>query len=145
MNRKGQLIAQSALQTRGFGKALGKTLGPGDVVAITGPLGVGKTVFAQGLADALGIDDAVTSPTFTIMNEYSGRLPLYHLDLYRLNSPDEFVWLGFEERLNGTGVSVIEWGERAGKELPKRALRVTMEFIEGEQRSITITRVGTRP
>jgi len=144
MKRNEQLITQSASQTRGLGRALGDTLAPGDVVAITGPLGVGKTVFVQGLADALGVNDAVTSPTFTIINEYSGRLPLHHLDLYRLKSSDEFVWLDFEEKLNGTGVSVIEWGERAGKELPERAFRVAMEFIDGEQRSITIIRAGSR-
>lgn len=139
MNRGSRLIAQSVLQTRRLGRTLGKTLGPGDVVAITGPLGVGKTVFAQGIADSLDIEDIITSPTFTIMNEYSGRLQLYHLDLYRLDSSDEFVWLGFEEMLNGEGVSVIEWGERAGEELPARTLGVAMEFIDSEQRGITIS------
>jgi len=144
MNRDGQSTTRSALQTRGLGRALGKTLGPGDVVAITGPLGVGKTVFAQGIADSLDIDDNVSSPTFTIINEYSGKLPLYHLDLYRLGSPDEFVWLGLEEVLNGVGVSIIEWGERAEKELPERTLRVAMEFTGGDRRSVTISGIGGR-
>lgn len=144
MRGDSRLITQSALQTRELGRTLGKTLGPGDVVAITGPLGVGKTVFAQGVADSLGIEDIITSPTFTIMNEYPGRVPFYHLDLYRLGSPDEFVWLGLEEMLNGKGVSVIEWGERAKEELPARTLGVLMEFIDSEQRSIAITGVGIR-
>lgn len=144
MNRNSQLTSQSALQTRSLGRVFGKTLGPGDVVAITGPLGVGKTVFAQGIADSFDIDDNVTSPTFTIMNEYSGKLPFYHLDFYRLNSPSEFIWLDFKEMLDGAGVSIIEWGERAGDELPKRTLRVIMEFIDNDRRSITITRIGVQ-
>lgn len=113
-------------------------------MAITGPLGVGKTVFAQGVAEALGVDYAVTSPTFTLVNEYSGKLPLYHLDLYRLDSPDEFAWLGFGEMLDGAGVSVIEWAERAGAELPERTFKVAMEFIGSERRSIAISGSGNR-
>jgi len=101
-------------------------------------------VFAQGIADSFDIDDNVTSPTFTIMNEYSGKLPFYHLDFYRLNSPSEFIWLDFKEMLDGEGVSIIEWGERAGDELPKRTLRVIMEFIDNDRRSITITRIGVQ-
>jgi len=144
MNKTEQLISQNALQTRIFGRKLGENLGPGDVVAITGPLGVGKTVFAQGIGDSFGIDYDITSPTFTIMNEHSGSLDLYHLDLYRLNSSDEFAWLGLEEVLNGMGVSVIEWGERAGKELPERTFRVKIEFIDKDQRSITVSRDGNK-
>ena len=144
MSRDSQLITQSASQTRRLGRALGETLGPGEVVAITGPLGVGKTVLAQGIADSLVIEDTVTSPTFTIMNEYSGKLPLYHLDLYRLSSSSEFISLGLEEILDGGGISIIEWGERAGEELPERTLRVVMEFTDNDQRSITITRTRTQ-
>ncbi len=132
------VITANAGETRKVGRTLGDSLKPGDVLAITGPLGAGKTVFAQGVAESLDIREAVTSPTYTIISEYEGRMPLYHMDLYRLGTPDEFTWLGVEEMLNGNGISLIEWSERAGEELPERAISVHIEIEDNGNRVITI-------
>jgi len=137
-----RIRANNTEETRRTGKSLGDSLKPGDILALTGPLGVGKTIFAQGVAESLGIKETVTSPTYTLISEYSGRMPLYHMDLYRLGSPDEFVWLGVEEMLNGDGISLIEWSERAGEELPERTITVRIDLIDGDSRIITIEKPG---
>lgn len=108
----GMLRSHSVAETQRLGALLGGLLAPGDVVLLHGDLGAGKTAFTQGIAVGLGVARAVNSPTFTILKEYEGRLPLYHFDLYRIESPDEVYALGFEEYLDGAGVSVIEWAER---------------------------------
>lgn len=132
----------NAEQTRSAGRDFGKTLIPGDVVGLSGPLGAGKTVFVQGIAESLEVDGPVTSPTFTLISEYQGQMPLYHMDLYRLAASEEFVWLGTEEMLNGCGITVVEWAERADNELPDRTIRVQIGITGGESRSITIRRNG---
>jgi len=137
MNR---IKTTNAEETRKAGKQLGESLKPGDIVALTGPLGAGKTVFAQGVAESLGIREPVTSPTYTLISEYEGRMPLYHMDLYRLGSPEEFTWLGVQEMLDGTGISLIEWSERAGEELPERTITVSIELEKNNSRSITIAK-----
>ena len=96
-------------ETQKFAEEFSKTLKAGDVLCMYGDLGVGKTAFVQGLAKGLGIDEPITSPTFTIVNEYSGRLPLYHFDVYRIADSDEMYEIGYEEYVYGDGVSVIEW------------------------------------
>ncbi|MCK5250193.1 MAG: tRNA (adenosine(37)-N6)-threonylcarbamoyltransferase complex ATPase subunit type 1 TsaE [Spirochaetaceae bacterium] len=140
--RSSETRTQDAEETRDVGRRLGETLQPGDIVALTGPLGAGKTVFAQGVAESLGIGEPVTSPTFTLISEYEGNMPFYHMDLYRLGTPDEFVWLGVEEMLNGSGVSLVEWSEKAGEELPERAIHVRIEFSNDGGRIIVISRPG---
>ncbi len=135
-----EIRTQDAEETRDVGRRLGGTLLPGDIVALTGPLGAGKTVFAQGVAESLGVDEPVTSPTFTLICEYEGIMPFYHMDLYRLDTPDEFAWLGVEEMLNGNGVSLLEWSEKAGEELPDRAIHVGIELSYDGGRIITIIR-----
>ncbi len=135
-----EIRTQDAEETRDVGRRLGGTLLPGDIVALTGPLGAGKTVFAQGVAESLGVDEPVTSPTFTLICEYEGSMPFYHMDLYRLDTPDEFAWLGVEEMLNGNGVSLVEWSEKAGEELPDRAIHVGIELTDDGGRIITIIR-----
>jgi tRNA threonylcarbamoyladenosine biosynthesis protein TsaE len=110
------------------------------VVGLTGDLGAGKTVFAKGVADALGVTEEVTSPTFTIVAEYQGRVPFVHIDLYRISGADEFLDLGVEELVYGTGVTVIEWYERAREELPDTIVEVRIELGEGTSRRITISR-----
>ena len=132
------LVTHNAQETRNVGRHMGDGLRPGDVVALTGPLGAGKTVFAQGIAESLGIDEPVTSPTFTLISEYEGRMPLYHMDLYRLGTPEEFVWLGVEEMLNGSGVCIVEWSERAQEELPLRSISVRILLREDGGRDIQI-------
>ena len=135
MNR---MMTRNAEETRNAGKKLGDSLNPGDIVALRGPLGAGKTVFAQGVAESLGIREPVTSPTYTLISEYEGRMPLYHMDLYRLGSPEEFTWLGVQEMLDGAGISLIEWSERAGEELPERTITVLIDLVENNGRTITI-------
>jgi len=136
------LRSRSAEETRAAGRRLGRDLAPGDVVALSGPLGVGKTVFAQGVAEALGIHEPITSPTFTLISEYEGRMPFYHMDLYRLGTPEEFAWLGVEEMLNGRGVCLVEWSERAGDELPDRTIVVRMTVESDGSRTIAVDRTA---
>lgn len=134
------LISNAAEETKDAGRYLADKLKAGDVIALTGPLGAGKTVFVQGVAESLGIREPVTSPTFTLISEYEGRMPLYHMDLYRLGSPEEFAWLGVEEMLNGTGISMVEWSERAMDELPGRTIHVSIDIREDGSRNISIRR-----
>ena len=128
------------METRIAGRTLGMSLSPGAVVGLTGDLGAGKTVFAKGIADALGVTEEVRSPTFTIVAEYQGRVPFVHIDLYRISGADEFLDLGVEELVYGTAVTVIEWYERAREELPDTIVEVRIELGEGTSRRITISR-----
>lgn len=130
--------SDSAEATRELGFRMGRELKSGDVVALEGPLGAGKTVFVQGLAGALGITEAVSSPTFTIISEYRGLMTLYHMDLYRLSTPEEFAFLGVEEIIEGDGVTVVEWGEKAGDELPERSIRVNITIGDDGERLIQV-------
>jgi len=127
------VITRSVEETIRLGARLGCLLEPGSFIALSGELGSGKTQFAQGIAAGLGLDSAypVTSPTFTILNEYPGRLTLYHFDLYRLGGADEVMDLGFEELFYGDGVCVVEWMERLGDHLPAQRLEVMLSY-EGE-------------
>ena len=134
-----QFITDSFEKTIKLGEVLGKNLKAGDVVAFTGTLAAGKTYFTKGIALALQIEEEVTSPTFTIVSEYYGSLPLYHFDLYRLSSYDDFSEMGGEEYLYGDGICVIEWSEKILKELPKNTIFVDIQ-INGENiREITIS------
>lgn len=113
-------------ETRIVGASLSPVLLPGDVISLSGDLGAGKTVFVQGLAIALGVDRAVTSPTFTIVHEYDGRFPIVHLDVYRLDSFQEVIDLGFEEYLDPEAIVLIEWGDAIAPMLPRRHLDIEM-------------------
>ena len=117
---------------------LGSLLTPGSVVALTGPLGSGKTTFVKGIARSLGITEDITSPTFTIISEYEGRLPLFHMDLYRISGEEELEDTGGVELMSGNGISVIEWAENAEETLPEDTIHVTFEIIGGEERKILI-------
>ena len=125
--------------TINFGQALGRLLNAGDVLALQGTLAAGKTQLTKGIAHGLDISEAVTSPTFTIISEYYGRLPLYHIDVYRLNSPDDFLDLGVEDMLYGQGICVIEWSEKIMSELPARTILIHINTEEDTSRTITIT------
>ena len=96
-------------ETREIGFKLGKLLKPGSIVCLIGDLGAGKTTMTQSLAEALEVDDYITSPTFTIVNEYEGKMPLYHFDVYRIGCSEEMYDIGFDEYINGEGVCIIEW------------------------------------
>jgi tRNA threonylcarbamoyladenosine biosynthesis protein TsaE len=110
------LTTSSVEETLRIGEVLGKLLEPGDVILLQGDLGTGKTAFTQGIGRGLDVLGTINSPTFTILKEYSGRLPLYHFDLYRLEEPEEFTTLGFEDYFDQNGVCVVEWAERAESE-----------------------------
>ena len=117
----------SEAQTLAFGEKLGRDAVCGDIFLLEGDLGVGKTVLAKGFARGLGIDEPVVSPTFTIVHEYEGRLPLYHFDVYRIGDPDEMLDIGFDEYLYGEGVCLIEWPSQVEELLPETAVRITIE------------------
>lgn len=135
----------SAEETFAFGKKIGMEAVPGTVITLSGDLGVGKTVFAQGLAKGLGIDDAITSPTFTIVQLYEeGRLPLYHFDVYRIADPDEMYEIGFEDYFYGQGVTLIEWAELIDELLPSERTEIIIEKEPAkgfDYRRITVTTV----
>ncbi len=136
-----EFITASVTQTEELGRLLAKQLSAGDVITYTGDLGAGKTAFTRGLAAGLGITERVTSPTYTIVNEYlSGRLPLFHFDIYRLSSSDDLYDIGLDDYLARGGVCAVEWSENAADAFPQ-AIRVDITHIpQGENyRKITIT------
>ncbi|GHV81540.1 hypothetical protein AGMMS49991_00980 [Spirochaetia bacterium] len=152
MNQEGFLterifISSSPEETTSLGEKLGRLLPPGSIVALRGGLGAGKTCFTKGIALALGVREEVTSPTYTIISEYEGTLPLYHIDAYRLAGDDDFGALGADELLYGKGLSVIEWSERLPHSIPPEAVIVEIALIDtdfqsAEKRRIRITSPG---
>ena len=135
-----QFISHSVLDTEAFGERLAGRLRPGDTIAYTGSLGMGKTALTRGLARGLGCRGRVTSPTFTIVNEYDGALPLFHFDMYRLASSDELYDIGWDDYLARGGVCAVEWSERVADALPDGV--VTVDISRGESddtRIITVT------
>ena len=126
----------SPLETERVGEALGKILNPGTVIAYTGDLGAGKTAFTRGLARGLGCTEQVTSPTYTIVNEYlSGRMPLFHFDMYRLRSAEDLWDIGWEDYLERGGVCAVEWSENV-TEAMEDAIWVRIEKLDGDSRRI---------
>ncbi len=132
------MISRSEKETEEAGFRFGCSLRRGDVVSLIGTLGAGKTVLAKGIARALGIDEAIVSPTFTIVQEYEGKEKLYHLDLYRLSGEDEFESMGGEDFLYPDGITLIEWAEKIGEMLPSDAYRVTVSILDDGSRDIEI-------
>ena len=135
-----ELLSHSPEDTEDIGARLAEQLGPGAVVAFTGELGAGKTAFTRGLARGLGVADRVTSPTFTIVNEYEGgRLPLFHFDLYRMDSPEELFDIGWEDYLARGGVCAVQWSEHAEGAFEEEPIWVDIRRGESdEQRIISI-------
>lgn len=124
-------------ETANFGLDLGKHLQKGDIVALIGDLGTGKTALTKAIARGLGITETITSPTFTIVQEYtSGRLPLYHFDVYRIQEPEELYELGYEEYFFGEGVCVIEWADLIEELLPDETKVIRLEYGSGESERI---------
>ncbi len=137
----------SAAETRQLGEQIAKELKAGDVILLEGGLGAGKSELARGIARGLGVQETVTSPSFTILNVYdSGRLPLYHFDWYRLESEEELYELGMDEYLGGDGVALVEWPERCPEAVPEQCFRIRL-FPEGEntRRIETEAAGGFRP
>ena len=133
-------LTHNEIETEALGETLARRLGPGDVVAYRGDLGAGKTAFTRGLARGLGCTGLVTSPTFTVVNEYEGRLPLFHFDLYRLEGEDALYDVGWEDYLDRGGVCAVEWSERAEAALPRETVWVSIRRCaeSGDWRRITI-------
>ena len=135
-----QITTHSADETQALGQRLAKRLLPGDVIAYFGDLGAGKTALTRGIAQGLGVTDLVTSPTYTIVNEYlTGRIPLFHFDMYRLSSSDELFDIGWEDYLSRGGVCAVEWSENVEDAL-RDAIHITIEKdpLEPDTRRITI-------
>ena len=121
------IVTRSADETFRLGETLGSMLRPGDTIALNGDLGAGKTCLAGGVGRALGIVGRVKSPSFALINEYEGEIPLYHMDVYRLESPAEVEDLGYEEYFYGAGVTLVEWAERIKSYLPEQRLNISIE------------------
>jgi len=138
------LSSDSPDQTYKWGTVLGSLLNRGDVVALVGELGAGKTTLTQGIVRGLGVaeDNYIGSPTFTLINEYEGRVPVYHLDFYRIEFPAEVVYLGLEEYLDGDGVAIIEWAEKIEKLLPEEHMVVRLEYVNNSVRTLNIMSSG---
>ena len=133
-----EIITHTPEETEFAGQAIAKALTPGAVVALYGDLGAGKTAFVRGMARGLGSPDRVTSPTFTIVNEYTGNLDLFHFDMYRLKSSDELFDIGWEDYLARGGVCVVEWSENVSDAFDGSEIRVTIDKLSDTDRKITV-------
>lgn len=140
-----QMTSTSVQETHALGARLGNIVQAGDVIALQGDLGAGKTNFVQGLARGLGIAEDVNSPTFILANEYySGRLPLFHIDAYRVADVAEAEGFGLDDYLNGDGVTVIEWAERVRDALPRDVLWIEFEYVDESTRALHVTAHSAR-
>lgn len=143
MNYSITIKTTSVKETIAIGKKLGKLMSPGDVIYLTGELGAGKTCFVKGIAKGLGIRGKdITSPTFIIINEYKGKIPLYHIDLYRIGVIDDLRDIGMDEIVYGKGVTAIEWAERIKDVLPDERLDVTLKWVDDKTRTIEMNAFG---
>lgn len=136
-----KLHTSNAEQTIQLGKKIGLQLKKGDIIALQGTLAAGKTTITKGIAESLGVTDEITSPTFCLISEYQGKMPLYHFDVYRLEGTEDFINLGADEMLYADGVSIIEWSEKIMEELPKDVITIKLEpkSENSTVRTITIT------
>lgn len=130
--------------TQAVGSALGPIVTPGDVVILSGDLGAGKTQLTKGLATGLGVSEPVTSPTFNILLVHQGRLPLYHFDLYRIDTAGQLEDLDYWGMLEADGVSVVEWGDRFAEAVPQECVVVTIHVVDDESRSLVLSGRGVR-
>lgn len=139
------VTSHSVEETIRLGERLGRLLEPGSFIALTGELGAGKTQFVRGVASGLGIDSSVpiTSPTFTLLNEYQGRIRLYHFDLYRLGGVDDAAELGFDEYFDGNGVCLVEWAERLGSDILTERLDIIFDYLSDTERRIDFISHGS--
>ena len=138
------IITNSPEETKKIGEKVGKLARPGDLLAFYGELGAGKTCFIQGISQQLEVKDYVVSPSFTIINEYQGKIPIYHFDLFRLGNAEEILELGYEEYFYGEGLTVIEWAEKIEPLLPKEHLKINIKFKDCYERTISFIPQGAR-
>jgi tRNA threonylcarbamoyladenosine biosynthesis protein TsaE len=138
------MVSGSAGQTRNIGIKLGKLAAAGDIILLVGPLGAGKTCLTQGIARGLGIHEYTASPSFVLVREYQGKLPLYHIDLYRLDKIEEVTQLGLDDYLYGNGVCVVEWADKGLSVLPEEHLLIKMQVVSPLKRKLSFTPKGAR-
>jgi tRNA threonylcarbamoyladenosine biosynthesis protein TsaE len=138
---KSTIHTTSPEETQRFGIELAKSLEPQTVIGLIGALGAGKTCLTQGICAGLKVEEYVTSPSFTLINEYQGRLPVYHFDLFRIDDPKEMLDLGCEEYFYGDGVCIIEWAEKMAPFLPEQRIEIALKRIGENEREITTTHV----
>ena len=139
-----QLISTSPEETRVIGRIVGEHAAAGDVVLLTGELGTGKTCLTQGILHGLGSDDLARSPTFVLISEHHGRMPLYHMDLYRVGSVEQTEELGIEEYLEGDGLTVVEWADNVPGIFPDDSLRIHIELVSEDERRLSFTAATDR-
>ena len=132
------VTCRTASDMEELGRSIGETCTSGCVISLRGSLGAGKTVFAKGVARSLGIQEAIVSPTFTLVQEYEGRIPMYHMDLYRITSEEDFQMIGGEDLLYSDGVCLIEWSEIINYLLPSGTLFVEIKVNEDQSRTVTL-------
>lgn len=132
------IVLRSPDETFAFGRSCASCLSSDSILALYGDLGAGKTTFVQGLASALGITDAIQSPTFSYLQVYQGIFPLYHFDLYRMKAPADFFSMGFEEYFDQGGIATIEWAERLGEHLPGHAISLHFSHV-GQERTVRVS------
>ena len=137
MSGRLEIITHGADETRAVGKILGSHARSGDVFLLVGELGAGKTCLTQGILWGLGVDEYARSPTFVLVARYAGRLTMYHIDLYRLDSVEDVIDLGLDEYLLGDGVSVVEWAEKALDVFPEQHLLIQIDYVDEETRRMT--------
>ncbi|MBQ5632724.1 MAG: tRNA (adenosine(37)-N6)-threonylcarbamoyltransferase complex ATPase subunit type 1 TsaE [Treponema sp.] len=133
-----KFVTNNTEETIELGKKIGNYLRKGDVIAMQGTLAAGKTTITKGIAQSLDISETITSPTFCLISEYEGKMPLYHMDVYRLDNEEDFANLGTEDMIYGNGVSIIEWSEKIMNELPKKTIILKIEPQEDGSRIITL-------
>jgi len=138
------VTSTSPERTRGIGVRIGEIAAPCDVILLVGALGVGKTCLTQGIAQGLGVGDRAVSPSFVLVREYRGRLPLYHIDLYRLDRLEEIADLGLDDYLYGNGVSVVEWADKGLAALPFDHMIIEMHYLGQTRRRLTFSPTGAR-
>ncbi|MFH1484710.1 MAG: tRNA (adenosine(37)-N6)-threonylcarbamoyltransferase complex ATPase subunit type 1 TsaE [Chloroflexota bacterium] len=139
-----EIVSRGARQTQELGEHIGKLARPGDVVLLVGGLGSGKTCLTQGIARGLGVSQYTSSPSFVLVREYSGRLPMYHVDLYRLTKLVEVADLGLDDYFLGKGLSVVEWADRALELLPQEHMLVNMSYMSQMRRKLRFEPRGQR-
>ena len=144
-NKQMHITSRTPQETEHIGSLLGEMLIRGDIIALAGELGTGKTTFVRGMACGMGIERAeVASPSFTLVNEYEGPLPLYHIDLYRLEDEHELLGIDYDDYIKGDGVAVIEWADRISQAVPRESLWIRLQYRDAERRDIMFQAKGER-
>lgn len=133
------LVCRTVSDMEALGREIGASCKGGEVISLRGSLGAGKTVFARGVARSLSIEEAIVSPTFTLVQEYDGTIPMYHMDLYRLTSEEDFQMIGGEDMLYSNGVTLVEWSEIINDMLPKKTLFVQIQVNDDQSRTVTLS------